>query len=91
MVGPVNVKKGKEARYSVTITNAGNTSATGVKIAVKGKGVSYRTNVKPVSSGASRTIRINLAPKKRGRVKLVFKVTSANAGNRKVAQRITVR
>ena len=33
----------------------------------------------PISSGSSRTIRINLAPKKRGKVKLLFNVTSTNA------------
>lgn len=91
VVGPSKVKKGNKARYSVTITNAGNTSATGVEIGVKGKGVSSRVKVQPISSGASRTIRLNLSPKKRGKVNLVFNVTSDNAGTRKVTRRITVR
>ena len=43
--GPSKVKKGKKATYKVKITNSGNAAATGVRLKVSGRGLSFNTSV----------------------------------------------
>ena len=89
--GPAKVKKGKKATYTVKITNSGDANATGVKIAVKGKGVTAKTTVGKIPAGTTKTIKVKLKPTKKGKAKLTFKATSSNAGAKTIERRITVR
>ncbi len=89
--GPAKVKKGKKATYKVRITNSGKASATGVKLKVSGKGVSAKSSAGTVAAGKTKTVKVKLKPKKPGKVKLTFKVTSANAGGKSVKKTIKVR
>ena len=89
--GPAKAKKGKKATYKVKITNSGNAKATGVRLKVKGRGVSFNTSVGKIGAMNTRTVKIKLKPKKPGKVKLAFKVTSKNAGGKTVKKRITVK
>jgi len=88
--GPDKVKKGRKATYKVKITNSGNAAATGVKLKVKGGGVSFVTSVRAISAGTTRTVKVKLKPKRLGKVRLTFKVTSSNAGGRSVRHAIAV-
>ncbi|MBK5232905.1 MAG: DUF1573 domain-containing protein [Thermoleophilia bacterium] len=89
--GPAKVKKGKKATYSVKITNSGNATATGVRLKVSGRGVAFNTSVGKISAGKSRTVKVKLKPKKPGKIKATFKVTSKNAGGKSVKKTITVK
>ena len=89
--GPAKVKKGKKVAYKLKISNSGNADATGVKIKVKGKGVKAKKVVGTIAAGGSKTVKVKLKPKKPGKVKLTFKVTSKNAGGKSVKKKITVR
>ena len=89
--GPAKVKKGKKATYKVAISNSGNANATAVKLIVSGKGLKYGSSVGVVQSDSTRTVRVKLKPKKSGKVKATFRVTSANAGSKTVRKTITVR
>lgn len=88
--GPAKVKKGRKVSYRVKITNSGDTAATGVVLKVKGRGVSFDTSVGTISAGATKTVKAKLKPKKPGKAKLTFKVTSANAGGKSVKRVIVV-
>jgi len=88
--GPAKARIGKTATYKVKITNSGNGKATGVGIKVRGRGVSFNASVGKIPAGAAKTVKVNLKPKKSGKVKLTFKVTSANAGGKSTERRITV-
>ena len=89
--GPGKVKKGKKAAYRVKVTNSGNIEATGVRLKVSGKGVSFNTSVGKIAAGKTKTVKVKLKAKKPGKVKVSFKVTSKNAGGKTVKEKITVR
>jgi hypothetical protein len=89
--GPAKVKKGKKATYKVKIRNSGNGEATGVRLKVSGRGVSFNASVGKIAAGKSRTVKVKIKPKKTGRVRATFKVTSSNAGGKTVKKTITVR
>lgn len=89
--GPGKVRKGKKATYRVKTTNAGSIGATGVRLRVSGRGVSLRTSVGKIAAKKTRTVRIKLKPRKTGRVKVSFKVTSRNAGGKSTRKTIRVR
>ena len=89
--GSKKVKKDKKATYKVKISNSGNINATGVKINVKGKGVKARRAVGTIPAGKSKTIKVKLKPKKSGKVKVSFKVTSKNAGGKTAKKKIKVK
>ncbi len=89
--GPKKVKKNKKATFKVRISTTGNTAATNVKIKVSGKGVSSSANVGKIDAGKSRTVSVRVKPKKPGKIKVTFKVSSGNAGGKTVVGRITVR
>jgi len=88
--GPARVKKGKVATYRVRITNSGNGAATGVRIRVFGRGVNASKSVGRIPAGKSRTIKVDLRPKRPGRTKWAYRVTSSNAGGKTVKKTITV-
>ena len=89
--GPAKAKKGKKATYKVKISNSGNAEATGVKLRVSGRGLSFSTSVGKIAGGKTRTVKVRLKPKKPGKVNASFKVTSENAGGKTVKKKITVR
>ncbi len=89
--GPKKVKKGKKATYKVKVTNSGNATATGVRLKVKGRGLSFNTSVGKIAAGKTRTVKVKVKPKKPGKVKATFKVTSAKAGGRTVTKAIKVK
>ena len=89
--GPAKVKRKKKATYKVKIKNSGNAKATGVRLKVKGRGVNSKTSVGKIGAMKTRTVKIKLKPKKPGKVKLTFKVTSKNAGGRTVKKKIRVK
>ncbi len=91
VTGPAKVKRGKKATYKVKITNSGNKTATGVRLKVNGRGVSFNTSVGQIGAKKTKTVKIRLKAKKPGKVKVSFKVTSTNAGGRTVKKTITVR
>lgn len=89
--GPAEIKKGKKAIFTVKITNSGNAEAIGVGLKIKGRGVSFGSAVGSVSAASAKTVKVKLKPKRPGKAKLIFKVTSANAGGKSVERRITIR
>ena len=89
--GPAKVKKGKKAIYKVKVTNSGTATANSVKLRVSGRGVSGKSTVGKVAAGKSKVVKVRLKPKKPGKVKLTFKVTSSNAGGKTVKKTIKVR
>jgi len=89
--GPANAKQGRVATYRAKVTNSGNAAATGVRLKVSGRGVSFQTVVGTTPAGKSRTIKVRLKFKKPGKIKATFKVTSSNAGGKTVKKTINVR
>ena len=81
----------RKVTYKVRITNSGKATATGVRIKVSGRGISFKALVGKVSAGKSRTVKVKLKPGESGRIKISFKVTSDNAGGRTVKKTIAVR
>ena len=88
--GPKKVKKGQKATYRVKIKNGGNTAAEGVRLKVSGRGVKFSTSVGKIGAGKSRTTRIRVRPRKKGKFTAKFKVTSKNAGKKTVKKKIRV-
>ena len=88
--GPAKVRKGKKATYKVKITNTGNASATQVRLKVGGRGVSFNSSVGKIAAGKTRTLKVRIKPRKPGKVKLTFKVTSKNAGGKTVKKKVKV-
>jgi DNA-binding beta-propeller fold protein YncE len=89
--GPGKVKKGKKATYKVKIKNSGNAKAKGVRLKVKGRGVSFNTSVGKIVAKKTKTVKVKLKAKKPGKVKVTFKVTSKNAGGKSVKKKIKVK
>jgi hypothetical protein len=91
VTGPVRVSKGKSATYKVAITNTGKADATGVRLNASGRGVSSSANVGRIAAGKATSVNVRLKPRIAGRIKVSFKVTSSNGGNKTVSKTITVR
>ncbi len=89
--GPKKAKKGWKVFYRVKITNSGEAQATGVRVKVGGRGIRASASVGKIPAGKTRVVKVRFRPKKRGRVKAQFKVTSKNAGGKTVKRRIRVR
>ena len=89
--GPVKAKRKKKATYEVKISNSGDAAATGVRLKVSGKGLSFNTSVGKVGAKKTKTVKVKVKPKKPGKVKAKFKVTSKNAGGKTVKKTITVK
>lgn len=89
--GPARVKKGKKATFKVKISNSGDAAATGVKLRVRGRGVKAKKAAGRIAAGKSKIVRLKLKPKKPGKVRLTFKVSSRNAGGKTVKKKVRVR
>jgi hypothetical protein len=90
VTGPSKVKRGKVASYKVKVTNTGTADATGVRLAISGRGVSLNTSVGSITAGGSRTVTVKAKFKTAGKVKATFKATSSNAGTKSATKTITV-
>lgn len=88
--GPASAARGKVATYRVTVTNAGGVAATGVALAVSGKGIGAKLALGTIAAGKTVTAKVKVRPKSAGRIKTTFTVTSTDAGSRSVAKTITV-
>ena len=89
--GPRKVKRKKKATYKVKITNSGNAKATGVGLKVRGRGANSKKSVGKIAATKTRTVKVKVKPKRIGRVKLKFKVTSNSAGGKTVEKKIRVK
>lgn len=88
--GPVRVKQGRRAVYRIVVSNAGTATATGVKLTARGRGVNGRATAGQILAGSVRTLKVKVRPKRAGRVRLTFKVTSGNAGGKSARKTIMV-
>lgn len=91
VTGPSKAKRGKKATYKVKIRNAGTATATGVRLKVTGRGVSFNTSVGQIAAGATRTVTVKAKFKRPGKVKATFKATSSNGGSKVARKTVTVR
>lgn len=90
ITGPSKAKRGKVTSYKVNVTNTGNAEATGVRLAISGKGVKVNTSVANIPAAGSRTVTVKLKFKSVGKIKSTVKATSANAGTKSATKTITV-
>ena len=88
--GPAKAKRGRRAIYRVKITNGGDAPARDVKLVVNGRGIGARSDVGEIAAGRTKMVKVKLRPKKRGKVKAAFRVTSLNAGGGSANKRIKV-
>jgi hypothetical protein len=89
--GPNRIRNRKPATYKVKIRNSGNAQATGVRLVAAGRGIRVNVPVKAINPGVTRTVRLTVRARNKGRIKATFKVTSNNAGSRTVRKTIRVR
>lgn len=89
--GPASVRKGRKATFRMRITNSGKTAATGVKVKGRGRGISFKTTVGKIAAATTRTVTVRVKPKKAGKAKVTFRVTSLNAGGSSARHNMTVR
>ena len=90
MSGPAKVKRNKVATYSVRVRNSGTTAATGVRLTVSGRGISFNAPVGTINAGVTRTVSVKVKPKSIGKIKATFKATSGNAGSKTATKTVTV-
>jgi hypothetical protein len=89
--GPGKVKRGKTATWKVRIPNVGDATATGVRVAVAGRGVKLNTPAASIAPGKARSETIKAKLRKPGTFTVTFKVNTANAGSKIVKRKVTVR
>ncbi len=89
--GPSKAKKGKNTTYRVSIKNTGDAAAKGVRLRVSGRGLKINSPVGQIGAKKTRTIRVNVRPRKTGKVRAQFRVTSNNAGKKTVKKTVRVR
>jgi hypothetical protein len=89
--GPGKVKRNKAATYSVQVRNAGAATATGVRLAIAGKGVKISARLGNIAGGKSKTVKVKVRFKSKGKIKAKFNASSGNAGKSSATRTITVR
>ena len=90
VTGPSKAKRGKTVSYKVKVTNTGTAAATGVRLAISGRGVKLNTGVASIPAKGSRTVTVKPKFKTVGKVKATFKATSGNAGTKSASKTIKV-
>lgn len=88
--GPSTVKAGKVGTFKVTIANGGTANATGARLAVSGRGVSFSTSAGTIPAEGSRTVTVRAKFKKKGKVRATFKATSSG-GSKSASKTVTVK
>lgn len=91
VTGPAKAKRGKVATYSVKITNTGALGATGVRLAIAGRGVKINTSVGTIAGSGSRTVKVKVKFKNKGRIKATFNASSSNGGKASASKTVTVK
>ena len=89
--GPAKVKRGKKATYRITVKNSGAVTAKGVRLKVSGKGIKFNTSVGKIGAKKSRTTKIKIKPRKKGKIKMKVQATSNNGGKKSASKKIRVR
>ncbi|MEX1219350.1 MAG: hypothetical protein WEB05_03060 [Solirubrobacterales bacterium] len=90
VTGPLRVKRYRRAAYRVSVKNAGNITATGVRLNVFGRGIRSSALIGNIRAGATRSVYTRIRPRIFGRIRTTFRVTSTNAGSRSVVKYIRV-
>lgn len=89
--GSRKIRRDRTVTYKVRVSNSGRAFATGVKLRVKGKGVKGRSHIGRIAPGRVKTVKVKLRFRKPGKVKLVFRVGSLNAGGKIARKTVIVR
>ena len=89
--GPSKIRKGRKATFRVGITNSGNLETSGVRLKVRGRGFSFSRRVGKIPATTTKTVRVRLKAKRRGKSRITFKVMSSNGGGKTVKHGITIR
>ncbi len=90
VAGSSRVRSNAAVTYRVQIANTGDVAAAGVRVRLDGRGIRAGSRATGIPASSSRTLSILAKPRKTGRIKIRFRVTSANAGSRTVSKTITV-
>lgn len=91
VAGPKKARLGRKATYTVAVKNAGLSTATGIKLKVLGKGIKAGKEIGSIAPGAAKKLKVTFKPRRLGRVKARFVVTSTNAGRKIVTKYIRVK
>ena len=62
-----------------------------MRLKVSGRGLKSKASVGVIQGGSTSVVKVKLKPKKPGKVKATFKVTSENTGGKTVKKKIRVR
>jgi hypothetical protein len=89
--GPGSARRGQTKVYKVRITNNGNTTATGVRLVVTGRGIRVNNPVGRIAAGKTRTVRLRVRFRKPGKVVARASVRSNNGGSRGARKVVRVR
>ena len=91
VAGPGRARRGQTKVYTVRITNNGNTTATGVRLVVTGRGIRANNPVGRIAARRTRVVRLRVRFRQPGRVVARLSVRSRNAGSRGTRKVIRVR
>ena len=91
ILGPGIAKRNRPVAYRVVVKNTGNATAKGVRLRLSGRGVRVNKPVGNIPARKSKTVRVVVRFRSKGRVRIVAKATSRNAGTRSGAKVVRVR
>jgi hypothetical protein len=91
VAGPARLQRGRSSTYRAKITNAGSSTARGVRLLASGRGIRFSAPVGRINAGATRTVNLRIRPSRAGRIKTAFKAVSSNAGTKTVRRTLRVR
>lgn len=88
--GPGSVSRRGKSGFRVEIRNAGPGTALGLVLEASGKGIKASKKAGNLAAGTSKTFKLPLEFKKKGKIKVTFTVTSKNAGKKTVKKVVRV-
>ena len=88
--GPGKAKRNKRVTYTVRVPNTGEADATGVRVAVKGKGVKASASGGTIAGKASKSVKVRVTAKKTGKVRMTFTVTGKGIAKKTATKTVTV-
>ena len=89
--GPGKAGLRRKATYRVRLGNVGDGGITGLRITARGKGAGTSKKAGNLAAGKSKTVKLALKFKKKGKVRITFTVSSKNAGKKAVKKVVRVR
>jgi hypothetical protein len=89
--GPRAIDQGRRASFRVQIRNSGPKPATGGRLIVSGRGVRTGLPVGTVGAGMTRTVKVAARFLTRGKVRVTFRLKTANAGSTTAVRSVSVR